>query len=75
MRAQYGAKEEVEKVKTTADPIIHVKDILIQRKVDEADLKQIDKEIKETIKQSVEFAENSPEPAASELYTDILKEN
>ena len=73
--AQYRAKEEVEKVKTTADPINHVKDILIQRKVDEADLKQIDKEIKETIKQSVEFAENSPEPAASELYTDILKES
>ena len=70
--AQYRSKEEVEKVKKTSDPINHVKDLLQERKVDEAKLKEIDKEIKEVIKQAVEFAENSPEPDPAELYTDVL---
>jgi len=66
-------KEEVEEVKKTHDPIDHIKDILIQKfKVKEETLKQIDKEIREIIKEAVDYALKSPEPDPSELYTDIL---
>ncbi len=73
--AQYRSKEEVEKVKTTSDPINHIKDLLQERKVAESELKKIDKAVKEILKQAVEFAENSPEPDPTELYTDILANN
>jgi pyruvate dehydrogenase E1 component alpha subunit len=35
------------------------------------DLKAIDREIKETVNAAAEFAKESPEPALSELWTDI----
>ncbi len=39
--------------------------------VTEDQYKEMDKELKETVMQAVEFAESSPEPALSEMYTDI----
>ncbi len=72
--AQYRSKEEVEGVKTGSDPIKHLKQILLEQGSTEEVLKAIDKDIKATVKQSVEFAENSPEPGAEELFTDILVE-
>ena len=38
----------------------------------EDDLKAIDKEIKEIVNASAEFAKESPEPAVEELWTDII---
>ncbi len=38
----------------------------------EDDLKAIDKDIRKIVAESADFAENSPEPEASELYTDVL---
>jgi len=70
--AKYRSKEEVESVKEAADPIQHLLAMLQLNKVTEDDLKQIDKEIKEIVNQSVEFSDASPEPDPSELYTDIL---
>jgi pyruvate dehydrogenase E1 component alpha subunit len=35
-------------------------------------LKSIDKEIKLVVADAAEFAQTSPEPDASELYTDVL---
>ncbi len=69
--AKYRSKEEVESVKEAADPIQHLLAMLQLHKVTEDDLKQIDKEIKEIVNQSVEFSDASPEPDPSELYTDI----
>jgi pyruvate dehydrogenase E1 component alpha subunit len=40
--------------------------------VDEDKLKDIDKRIKAQVAEAADFAESSPEPAAGELYTDIL---
>ena len=37
----------------------------------EEELKAIDKDIKEIVNESAEFAKNSPEPALEELWTDI----
>ena len=72
--AKYRSKEEVDEVKETSDPINHVKDLLASRKVSEDEMKEVDKEIKQIVKESADFAEKSPEPDPSELYTDILIE-
>ena len=38
----------------------------------EDELKAIDKEIKDVVVEAAKFAEDAPEPAPSELYTDVL---
>ena len=41
---------------------------------DEAAFKEIDREIKDIINKAAEFAQSSPEPDPSELWTDVLVE-
>jgi len=73
--AKYRSKEEVQKIRTERDPIELLKaKILAGGQADEAALKEIDKEIKAIVTEAAEFAQNSPEPDPSELYTDILIE-
>jgi len=73
--AKYRTREEVQKVREERDPIDHVRDLLLTGKhASEADLKAIDKDIKTVVIAAADFATNSPEPALSELYTDILAE-
>ena len=43
--------------------------------VKEEELKAIDKEIKDIVVEAAKFAEEAPEPAPSELYTDVLVES
>jgi pyruvate dehydrogenase E1 component alpha subunit len=47
---------------------------LIARGVAEDKLKEIDKRIRAQVSEAADFAENSPEPASPELYTDVLVE-
>jgi pyruvate dehydrogenase E1 component alpha subunit len=71
--AKYRTREEVDQVRENRDPIDHFGKKLIQRGVaTENDLKMMDNEIKQTVIASAEFATNSPEPGAAELYTDIV---
>ena len=57
------------------DAIEHVRDLLLTGKhASEDDLKAIDKEIKDIVNDSAEFAKESPEPALEELWTDIYAE-
>ncbi|MFP1131367.1 pyruvate dehydrogenase (acetyl-transferring) E1 component subunit alpha [Asticcacaulis sp. W401b] len=72
--AKYRSKEEVDEVKTTRDPIDHIKTMLEQSGVEEAEIKAIDNEIKAIVMEAVEFAQTSPEPDPSELYTDVYLE-
>ncbi len=70
--AKYRTREEVQKVRDERDPIEHVRELLLQGKhASEDDLKVIDKEIKDIVNDSAEFAKTSPEPALEELWTDI----
>ena len=70
--AKYRTREEVEKIKQEKDCIEHVRDLLTQGGLaSEDELKAIDKDIKEIVNASAEFAKESPEPALSELWTDI----
>jgi pyruvate dehydrogenase E1 component alpha subunit len=71
--AKYRTKEEVTKMRTEHDPIDLVRKRLIDGGlVDEAALKEIDREIKELVTEAADFAQESPEPDPSELWTDIL---
>jgi pyruvate dehydrogenase E1 component alpha subunit len=71
--AKYRTKEEVDKYRNERDPIDHVRKILVdQRMADEAALKAIDAEIRRIVNDAAEFAQHSPEPDPSELWTDVL---
>ncbi len=73
--AKYRTREEVQKVKEERDPIDHIRDILVTGKhATEDDLKAIDKDIKKIVIEAADFAIASPEPDASELWTDIYAE-
>jgi len=54
------------------DPITHIERDLAAVGVKEDELKAIDKEIKDIVVGAAKFAEDAPEPAPSELYTDVL---
>jgi pyruvate dehydrogenase E1 component alpha subunit len=70
--AKYRTREEVQKMKEERDPIEQIRSILLTGSHASADdLKKIDKEIKDIINESAEFAKTSPEPDLSELWTDI----
>jgi len=71
--AKYRTKEEVNRMRQEHDPIdLAKKKLLDGKKVDEAALKEVDREVKAIVAEAAEFAQNSPEPNPSELYTDIL---
>ena len=73
--AKYRSKEEVSKVRQETDPIdtLRVR-ILGAGAADEAELKEIDRQVKIAVTAAAEFAQQSPEPDIAELYTDILIE-
>ena len=72
--AKYRTKEEVDEVKKTRDPIDHVKQLLEVAGATEADLKPIEDDVKAIVAEAVQFAQQSPEPDPSELYTDVYQE-
>jgi pyruvate dehydrogenase E1 component alpha subunit len=70
--AKYRTREEVQKMRDEKDAIEHVRDLLLQGGLaTDEDLKAIDRDIKERVNESAEFAKDSPEPDVSELWTDI----
>jgi pyruvate dehydrogenase E1 component alpha subunit len=71
--AKYRSKEEVEKYKEQHDPIEGLKARIIRDGMANEDaLKDIDKEIKAIVAEAAQFAQDSPEPPESELWTDVL---
>ncbi|MDD9912766.1 MAG: pyruvate dehydrogenase (acetyl-transferring) E1 component subunit alpha [Alphaproteobacteria bacterium] len=71
--AKYRTREEVDCVKNERDPINKVAEYLIKEfKVQQEELDVLDKEIKELVKECAEFATSAPEPALSEISTDIM---
>ncbi len=73
--AKYRTREEVQKMREERDPIENVRQILLTgNHASEDELKGIDKDIKDVVNASAEFAKDSPEPALSELWTDIYAE-
>ncbi|EIE49152.1 pyruvate dehydrogenase [Salipiger aestuarii] len=74
--AKYRTREEVQKMREERDSIQNVRDLLLTGgHASEDDLKAIDKEIKDIVNASAEFAKDSPEPALEELWTDIYSDD
>ena len=72
--AKYRTREEVDKVRTTHDPIDMVRNRIIEKKfATEDELKKIDAGVRDYVNDSAEFATHDPEPDVSELYTDIYR--
>ena len=73
--AKYRTKEEVSAVRKESDPLDNLRAHLLDNKlVDEAALKEFDREVKEVVNGAAEFSQQSPEPDPAELYTDVLLE-
>jgi pyruvate dehydrogenase E1 component alpha subunit len=70
--AKYRTREEVQKMREERDPIDNVRNVLLSGNMASDDeLKAVDKEIKGIINEAAQFAQDSPEPAESELWTDV----
>ena len=73
--AKYRTKEEVQKTRQERDPIERLRAVLLARDgIDEARLKEIDRQVKDIVSQAADFAQASPEPDPSELTADIFVE-
>ncbi|HYD31196.1 MAG TPA: pyruvate dehydrogenase (acetyl-transferring) E1 component subunit alpha [Azospirillaceae bacterium] len=73
--AKYRTKEEVNKMRQESDPIDNLKKLLLENGwANEDALKEIDREVKAIVTEAAEFAQQSPEPDPSELWTDVLIE-
>ena len=70
--AKYRSRDEVQDMREKHDPIDAVKKDMLAAGVTEDAIKDIDKEIRKVVSEAADFAETSPEPAALELYTDVL---
>jgi pyruvate dehydrogenase E1 component alpha subunit len=70
--AKYRTREEVQKMREQHDCLETARGMLLGQGVTEADLKKIDDEVKVIVQDSADFAQESPEPPESELWTDIL---
>jgi pyruvate dehydrogenase E1 component subunit alpha len=72
--AKYRTRDEVNKMRAEHDPIEQVRHRLLEHGSDEAELKQIDTEVRQVVAEAAQFAQDSPEPDPAELWTDVLAE-
>ncbi len=72
--AKYRSKEEVEQFKENRDPIEGMKTWLATQKfATEESLKELEKEIKQIVADAAQFAQDSPEPPESDLWTNVTE--
>jgi pyruvate dehydrogenase E1 component alpha subunit len=70
----YRTKEEVDDQRKR-DPLAFLKETILSKGLGvEADFKQLEKEVGEVVTAAVTFADESPFPAPSELFNDVLAE-
>jgi len=70
--AKYRTREEVQKMRAQRDPIESIRSLLVSEKLStDEEIKIIDKEIKEIVNSCAEYAKESPQVPAEELWTDI----
>jgi pyruvate dehydrogenase E1 component alpha subunit len=72
--AKYRTREEVQKMRSERDCIEGAHHKLTALGVAEAEITAIDAEVKRVVQEATDFAQSSPEPDASELWTDVLLE-
>lgn len=70
----YRTKDEVEEYKKI-DPITQVKDVILENKyATEADIKKIDKRVKDLVNECEKFAEESPFPELNVMYDAVYEQ-
>jgi len=70
--AKYRSKDEVTTMRAERDPIEQVKNRILEKRYGtEESLKAIETEIRAIVTEAADFATTDPEPAASELWTDV----
>jgi len=68
----YRSREEVENVRRSRDPILIIKERILEKKwATEKELKAVDTEARSRVEQAVAFAQKSPLPKPEELYTEV----
>ncbi|MBF0892138.1 pyruvate dehydrogenase (acetyl-transferring) E1 component subunit alpha [Gluconobacter sp. LMG 1744] len=72
--AKYRQRSEVEEMRRTRDPIDTLKAEMLRSGIEESVFKDIETDVKAIVADAAEFAQTSPEPDHSELWTDILVE-
>ncbi|MBV9860765.1 MAG: pyruvate dehydrogenase (acetyl-transferring) E1 component subunit alpha, partial [Alphaproteobacteria bacterium] len=73
--AKYRSKEEVNRMRTEHDPIDQLRHRLIEGGIaEENTLKDIERRARDTVAEAAQFAQDSPEPEETELWTDVLAE-
>ena len=72
--ARYRPREELQLMRTQHDCIENARHRLAELGVEEKEFKAIDDEVKAIIQDAADFAQVSPEPDPSELWTDVLLE-
>jgi len=71
--AKYRSKEEVAEMREQHDPISNLSKVIVDAgHKTEGELKELDKEVRAIVAEAAEFAQESPEPDPSELFTDVL---
>lgn len=74
--AKYRTRDEVQRMRAENDPIEKVRQRLIDaHAMSEDDLKTIDKEVRDTVADSADYAQNDREPDVAELWTDIYADD
>jgi pyruvate dehydrogenase E1 component alpha subunit len=70
--AKYRTREEVSKMREERDPIDGLRKLIMDNGISDEDaMKAIDKDVKAVVNAAATFAQESPEPAEAELWTDI----
>ncbi len=71
---KYRTRDEITRMREEHDCIEQARRLLIEMGTGEDALKDIDASVKARVNDAAEFAQASPEPAESELWTDVLLE-
>jgi pyruvate dehydrogenase E1 component alpha subunit len=72
--AKYRSKEEVQDMRERNDCIENARATLLGMGATEDQLKAIETEVRAVVQEAAQFAQESPEPPESELWTDVLVE-
>jgi pyruvate dehydrogenase E1 component alpha subunit len=72
--AKYRTRDEVDRMRNEHDPIDQVRRRLIAEGDSEAELREVDRRVRDRVAEAAQFAQDSPEPDPAELWTDVLAE-
>lgn len=70
--AKYRTKEEVKDMRDHHDPITQVRQRMLDAGVSEDELRLVDRDVRQIVNDAAAFAQEDPEPDASELYRDVV---